>query len=306
MTTASPEARAGLWAALSAYLMWGLLPLYLRLINALPAFELLAWRIFFTVPAAALGVWLLREQQGFKALAANPKALLPLLLSATLIGVNWGVYVWAVQNERVLEASVGYFLNPLVNVALGVIFLRERLGALQAAAVACAGAGVAVQAIGLGGLPWVTLTLAISFAFYALVRKRTLAGPAMGLLAESTLLLPLAGLGLVWFSTAGGLVLPQLSLGEQLLVSISGVLTATPLVLFAFGARRLPMATLGLLQYVAPTMQFALGIAFGEPFTATHGLSFLLIWAGLALFTAGIVRNRTPRPRPAPQSAAPR
>lgn len=293
MTNASPEARAGLWAALSAYLMWGLLPLYLKAVAVMPAFELLGWRIFFTIPVAAAGVWLLREQAGFAALLARPAALAPLLLSATLIGINWGVYVWAVHEGRVLEASVGYFLNPIVNVALGVVFLRERLGRLQAVAVCLAGLGVGVQAWGLGGLPWVTLVLAFSFAFYALVRKRTQAGPALGLLVETSLLAPVALLGLLWLDHGRGLTMPNLPLGMQLLVGASGVLTAMPLVLFAFGARRLAMATLGLLQYVAPTMQFALGLAYGERFTPAHGLSFMLIWGGLALFTASMVRARS-------------
>jgi len=299
---ASAEARAGLWAALGACLLWGILPIYLKALAAVPVFELLAWRILFTVPAAALGVWIMREQGAISALR-HPGAWAPLLLSAALIGLNWSVYVWAVQNAHVLQASVGYFLNPLVNVALGVLFLRERLSRLQMAAVALAGAGVAVQAIGLGGLPWVTLTLAFSFAFYTLVRKRTIAGPALGLLAETVLLAPLAAGALLWLGgQAGGLTWSQSPWPQQLLMAVSGALTATPLVLFAFGARRLPMATLGLLQYLAPSMQFGLGLAFGEPFTPAHGLSFLLIWAGLALFTASVVRGRPRAAKPQPQA----
>lgn len=303
MPSPSPEARAGLLAALAACVLWGVLPLYLKGLREVPVFELLAWRIVFTVPAAAGAIWIMREQAGL-ALLKDARVWGLMALTAGLIGVNWGVYVWAVLHGQVLQASLGYFLNPLVNIALGVLFLRERLSAIQTAAVALAALGVGVQAIGVGGLPWVTLVLAFSFAFYTLVRKRAPAGPATGLFVETLILAPVAALVLLFWSTAGALAWPQLGLERQLLLFCAGALTATPLVLFAFGAQRLSMATLGLLQYLAPTMQFALGLTFGEAFTPTHAVSFGLILAGLSLFTFGALRNSGWRWRPPRWSGA--
>lgn len=292
MSTPSPETRAGFLAALSAYLAWGVMPLYLRLLMTLPVFELLAWRILFTVPAALLGVLVLRETK--KAIEALAKARVwgALAISSALIGVNWGVYVWAVFNDHILQASLGYFLNPLVNVALGVLVLKERLTRLQGAAVALAAAGVTVQAAGLGELPWVTLTLGISFGLYGLVRKLAPVPAAAGLLAESAILSPASIIGLAVMASAGnGLALAGAELPLQLMVAGAGVVTAIPLILFAFGARRLTLATVGLLQYIAPSIQFAIGILQGEPFTAVHAVSFGLIWGGLALFSFEALRS---------------
>lgn len=291
MNGAPNEARAGLLAAAGACILWGVLPLYVRALREVPAMELLSWRVLLTAPAAAGAVLLLREQ-GTLALLRAPRLWGMLALSAALIGINWGVYVWAVMQEQVLQAALGYFLNPLVNIALGVAFLKERLSRAQLAAVVLAGGGVAVQAVGVGGLPWVTLALAFSFAFYTLVRKRTAVGPALGLLVESALLAPIAGLALLLFAGAQHLELPALGASVQLLMLAAGVLTAAPLVLFAFGAQRLTMATLGLLQYLAPTMQFGIALILGEPFTHAHALSMALICAGLAISTTDMLRRR--------------
>jgi chloramphenicol-sensitive protein RarD len=291
MNGAPNEARAGLLAAAGACILWGVLPLYVRALREVPAMELLSWRVLLTAPAAAGAVLLLREQ-GTLALLRAPRLWGMLALSAALIGINWGVYVWAVMQEQVLQAALGYFLNPLVNIALGVAFLKERLSRAQLAAVVLAGGGVAVQAVGVGGLPWVTLALAFSFAFYTLVRKRAAVGPALGLLVESALLAPIAGLALLLFAGAQQLELPALGASVQLLMLAAGVLTAAPLVLFAFGAQRLTMATLGLLQYLAPTMQFGIALILGEPFTHAHALSMALICAGLAISTTDMLRRR--------------
>lgn len=290
MSVAPKDARAGLLAAAAACVLWGVLPLYIRTLHAVPALELLSWRVLLTVPAAVAAVLLLREQHTLPVLR-SPRVWAALALSAALIGVNWTVYVWAVMHEHLLQAALGYFLNPLVNVGLGVVFLRERLTRAQIVAVGLAGLGVAVQAIGVGGLPWVTLALAFSFAFYTLVRKRTAAGPAVGLMVETALLTPLAVAALLIFAGTDRLLLPSLSASLQLLMLAVGALTAAPLVLFAFGAQRLPMATLGLLQYLAPTMQFFIALALGESFTLAHAISMALICAGLAVSTAAMVRR---------------
>lgn len=290
MSVAPKDARAGLLAAAAACVLWGVLPLYIRTLHAVPAMELLCWRVLLTVPAAIGAVLLLREQKTLHVLR-DPKIWAALALSAMLIGTNWGVYVWAVMQEHLLQAALGYFLNPLVNIGLGVVFLGERLTRAQFVAVGLAGLGVAVQAVGVGGLPWVTLVLAFSFAFYTLVRKHTAAGPAVGLMVETALLTPAAAAVLLWYASAGRLLLPSLGPSLQLLMLAVGAVTAAPLVLFAFGAQRLPMATLGLLQYLAPTMQFFLALALGEKFTLAHAISVLLICAGLAVSTVAMVRR---------------
>lgn len=276
--------RAGLLAVLGAAFIWGLMPLYLRLLHDVPVFELLAWRILFSVPAAGIGVWIMREQAGLP-LVFKPKLLAILAFSACLVATNWGVYVWAVQNGHVLQASLGYFLNPLINVALGVLLLGERLSAPRAVAVALAGAGVAMQALGVGALPWITLTLAFSWGFYTLVRRQAAAPPALGLFVETLLLAPFALLALQHFAAQAPLAFEGADTRLRLLIACAGAVTATPLVLFTFGAKRLTLATLGFMQYIAPTMQFFVGLFLGEPFTPLYAASFALIWAGLAVFS---------------------
>lgn len=289
--------RNGLLAVFASALCWGLMPLYLRLLSPVPVFELLAWRILFTVPVAGLSIWIMREQAGLRAVL-KPKLLATLALSAMLVGTNWGVYVWAVVHGHVLQASLGYFLNPLINVMLGVLVLRERLNAFQALAVALAGAGVALQAFGVGALPWVTLTLAFSWGFYTLVRRQAPAPPAIGLFVETLLLAPLALLALHHFASLAPLAFETADAGLRFLIACSGVITATPLVLFAFGAKRLTLATLGFMQYLAPTMQFCVGLILGEPFTLLHAASFALIWAGLGVYSWQALRASAWKPAP--------
>ncbi len=298
MAPINPSVRNGLLAVLGAALCWGLMPLYLRLLHAVPVFELLAWRILFTVPAAGLGVWIMREQASLR-LVLQPRLLATLALSAMLVATNWGVYVWAVQQGHVLQASLGYFLNPLINVMLGVLVLRERLNVYQGVAVALAGAGVALQALGVGSLPWITLTLAFSWGIYTLVRRQAPAPPAVGLFVETVLLAPLAILTLQHFANAAPLAFETAGWSLRALIASAGAVTATPLVLFAFGAKRLTLATLGFMQYLAPTMQFCVGLALGEPLTPLYAASFVLIWLGLAVFSLQAVRASgwTLRPR---------
>lgn len=297
MTPLNRPAQNGLLAVLGAALCWGLMPLYLRTLHAVPVFELLAWRILFTVPAAGLGVWIMREQASLR-LVLKPKLLATLALSATLVATNWGVYVWAVLAGHVLQASLGYFLNPLINVMLGVLFLRERLNLFQGVAVALAGCGVALQALGVGALPWITLTLAFSWGIYTLVRRQAPAPPAVGLFVETLLLAPLAILALQHFASAAPLAFESAAWPLRALIACSGAVTATPLVLFAFGAKRLTLATLGFMQYLAPTMQFCVGLFLGEPFTPLYAASFILIWLGLAVFSLQAVRANGWKLRP--------
>jgi chloramphenicol-sensitive protein RarD len=274
------------WAAFSAYAMWGLLPAFLHLFSHLPPLEVTAQRIVWTVPCAFAAAVVLG---GMKSLKVSKKTLLMLALSALLIGGNWLLYVWAVGQNRIVESSLGYFINPLINVAMGVAFFREKLTKWQIAAITLAAAGVLNQTFLVGAFPYVAIGLAFSFAFYGLVRKLAQVDPAAGLFWESVILF-LPALATLWWFAKAGLPLMGGSTGMTLLLLTLGPATSIPLILFAVGARNLPFTTLGLLQYMAPTLQFATGIVLGETFTPAHAITFALIWSGLAIYTFSTIR----------------
>jgi chloramphenicol-sensitive protein RarD len=275
------ELRAGLIAAASAYGIWGFLPLYLKFVGFASPWEVLAQRILWSIPFAALGVAVSGGFAQARAALTQPGVLGALVLSALLVAGNWAVYVWAVSEARVIEASLAYFITPLVNVTFGVAFFSERLRRRQIAALALAALGVVVQGVALGGLPWVSLALCITWSLYGLMRKRAPVPAAAGLLAETLILAVPAAAALALMT---GRVFGA-SPGQDLLLALSGPATALPLILFAFGARRLPFATLGLLQFIAPSLQFLVGVAFGEPLTPLRIASFVLIWMGLGVFS---------------------
>ncbi|MBI1188413.1 MAG: EamA family transporter RarD [Alphaproteobacteria bacterium] len=294
-TSYSPEeVRAGLLAALAAYGVWGLLPLYLKGVGFADPREVLGVRILWSVPACFLGVVLISGwRRGMREIAGamRPGLIGALALSATFIFFNWGLYVWAVATDRVLSAALAYFIAPLVQVALGVLLYGERMRALQWAALALAAAGVVAQGVALGAFPWVSILLCATWCAYGLVRKRTDVPAATGLLIETLiLLLPAAGL-LMW---VGGEALTLTDgAGAFWLLALAGPLTAVPLALFAFGARRLNFSTIGLLQFIAPSLQFLVGAALGEPLGALRLASFGLIWAGLVVFCFDVWRRES-------------
>lgn len=281
------QGRTGLFYGLSAYLIWGFLPVFFKLLGPVSAGEVVAQRILWSLVLLAGLITFSRRWPHLRAAFRNPVALRYLTLSAALIACNWLVYIWAVLNDHVLASSLGYFLNPLINVALGVIFLKERLGRVQMIAVALAAAGVLVLAWGAGSGLWISLTLGFSFGVYGLLRKMAPVEAIEGLSIETMILSPFALGWALWLSAT-----EKASFGSDhtitLLLVISGVVTAVPLLLFAAAARRMPYATLGLLQYVAPTIVFLLAVfVYGEPLTLSHILCFTLIWTGLAVYTAG-------------------
>lgn len=276
--------RSGLLQGLGAYGIWGLLPLFFWLLAGVDAGEVVAMRVLWSVALLGVLILVLRRGPALAAALRSRRAMGFLAISAALISVNWLVYVWAIQHQHVMEASLGYFLNPLVNVLLGVVLLRERLGVAQIAAVILAGLGVAVLAVGAGQGIWISLTLAFTFGFYGLVRKVAPVEALEGLAIETAILAPVAAVYLYWLSSHAGLGFGQTPLWTTALV-LSGIVTATPLLLFAGAARRLPYSTLGLLQYLAPTMQFVLAITFfGETMTTAHAICFALIWTGLIIY----------------------
>jgi chloramphenicol-sensitive protein RarD len=284
--------RAGLLLALGAFVSWGLLPLYLRLLRAVPAIEVVAHRVAWSLILLVVLVLATGRARGVLA-AARGRTLLLLAASAALIGANWLIYIWAVQHGHVLEASLGYFINPLVNVALGVAVLRERIGRVQALAIAVAAAGVVALAVSGGGAIWVPLSLAISFGLYGLIRKIAAIDAIGGLTVETALLLLPALLVIGWTSSTGAAAFGQDRTLDLLLIG-AGAITAAPLLMFAAAARRLRYATLGLLQYISPTLQFAeAALLFGEPLRPIHLVTFGLIWIGCALYAWGGWRDRT-------------
>jgi chloramphenicol-sensitive protein RarD len=286
--------RAGLGFAIGAYLAWGLLPLYLRLVSAIPAWEFVGWRVLFTLPVCLVLVAGTRRFTQVRAALVSPRLLAALAVSALLIGANWLIYIAAIQSGHVLASSLGYYINPLVNVALGTLFLGERLRRAQWLAVAIAGLGVGVLAWGAADTLVVSLSLALTFGGYGLVRKLTPVESLPGLTVE-TLLLALPAVAMIaWQGHASGGVALGRDPGLDALAAVSGVITATPLLLFAAAARRLDFSTLGFCQYLAPTMVFVLGLTvFGEPLRPVQLVSFVLIWAAVLVFSWDVWRQRS-------------
>ena len=275
--------RQGLFAAAGAYFIWGLFPLYWKLLVQVPALEIMAHRIAWCALFVAL--WLsAREGWGWLR-TLSPRLLAMLVGSATLISVNWWMYIWAVNSGHIVETSLGYFINPLVSVLLGVVVLGERLNPRQWVAVTIAAGGVIWLTVQAGRLPWIALTLAVSFGGYGLIRKLAVVPSVQGLMVESgLLLLPALGL-LLWLAAHGQGAFGQTDRATDGLLMLSGLVTALPLVLFAFGARRIPLSTIGILQYLAPSLQLACGVLlFHEPFTRSQALGFACIWAALLVY----------------------
>lgn len=287
----------------AAYILWGVLPLYLRLLRHVPASQILAHRVLWSVVMLVVVALLFRRVRTIVA-SVTWRTLLLLSASASLIALNWLVYIWAVQNAHVLDASLGYFINPLVNVALGVIVLSERVRRTQWVAIALAALGVAVMALSNGGSIWISLVLALTFGFYGLIRKVVAIDALGGLLIETILLAPFA-FGLLLVAHGGGVGAFGREAATDLLLILAGAVTAAPLLLFAGAARRMPYAALGLLQYIAPTLQFLIAIfVFGEHLRPHDLGAFGLIWAGLAVYAAdGIRTGRAARASAAPEPA---
>ena len=284
----------GLPLALAAYTIWGFLPLYIALLRHVPAFELVAWRVIFTLPLC-LAIAAVRRQLGEIARGlADWRVLRLMLASAALIGVNWVIYVAAINGEHIYASSLGYYINPLVNVLLGTVFLGERLSRMQWSAVALAVLGVGALLLGARDTLGISLALALSFALYGLVRKVAPVGALPGLTIEAILLLPLAAATALWFAHGDAFSSFGHDPRTSLLLAGAGVLTAVPLLLFALAARRMDLSTLGFVQYLAPTIVFILGLTvFGETLRPAQLASFVLIWAALALFSWDLWQRRS-------------
>jgi len=276
----------GVWYTIAAFFLWGILPLYWKALKSVPSPQILAHRIIWSSVFVAILLIIRGRVPDIRRAFSSRRNRLFFTLSALCIGINWFIYIWAVNANRVVESSMGYFINPLVSVFLGMIFLRERLGFLQIIAVLLAISGVLYMAIQYGSLPWIALSLAFSFGFYGLMHKLSKADSLIALLYHTAFLVPFALLFLAiegWKGT--GAIGTATPLAHLLLIG-SGVVTAIPLIWFANGVRRIPLSTVGFTQYLAPSLMLLLGVlVFREPFTRTHLISFSLIWGGLVLFS---------------------
>jgi chloramphenicol-sensitive protein RarD len=287
------EGRKGFLLGIAAYAMWGAFPLYWPLLKPAGAVELLAHRIVWSAVAMGVLVVALRLSAGLRTVLASRRERRLLSAAAIMITVNWGVFIWGVNNGHVVETSLGYFINPLVTVLAGVVILGERLRPLQWAALGLAAAAVTGLAIEHGRPPWVALVLALSFASYGLLKKQADVGAVEGLTVETLVVGPVALGFLVWLSVTGGSHALVDVPWHPLLLASSGVVTALPLLCFGGAATRVPLTRLGLMQYLTPTIQFILGVTvLGESMSAARWIGFAVIWVALALFTADSMRQR--------------
>ncbi|WP_323750172.1 EamA family transporter RarD [Marinobacter sp.] len=285
MANAVSESSKGVAYGLAAYTLWGSFPLYFALFEGIPAWEVLIHRVVWSCVFLAVVISLLKRWSPVKAALKQPKRLGFVLGCAVFIALNWGIYIYAVETRQVMQASLGYFLTPLVNVAMGLLILDERISRLQVVAVVLAAVAIVYQIVLLGELPWITLVLAFSFGTYGLMRKKVELDGLSGLFVETLLLLPLGLLALAWLSAQGLSHLSD-STGSALLLLSSGIVTAIPLLAFAGAARRLRLSTVGFLMYINPTLQFLIAMfIFHEPLGTEKLISFVMIWLALAIYS---------------------
>lgn len=290
--------RQGIAAALLAYLLWGLVPIFFKRLTVASPYEVVAHRVVWSLLLMGMVLSVRGGYAAAQRLARQPRTLAWVVLAATMIAINWLTFIWGVAVGRILETSLGYFILPLLNVGLGVVLLKERLRRLQWLAVACALIGVIGEVLRSGHLPWISLVLAGSFGVYGLLHKRLPVDAASGLYLETACMTPLALAALIWMGLQGELHFGQNPL-DDLLLAGAGVVTSVPLLLFAAAARRLPLTTMGFLQYLTPSISFLLAVfVYGEEMSAARLLNFAAIWCGLALYSVDLLRQTRAHPHP--------
>ena len=288
--------RAGVASGLTAYVLWGLFPLYWGFLEPATPAEVLAARVVFSLGSLALLVTVVGQWATVRTVLVDRRRLTILAGAAVLVSVNWGIFIWAVDNNHVVDASLGYFINPLVLIALGVIVLRERLRRMQWLAVAIAAVAIVYATISMGRLPWIALVLAFSFGFYGLAKKLAGVDAIASLTVEMLVLTPVALAYIGWLLTHDELVFGSYGWGHALLMVGAGPVTALPLLFFGFAAHRVPLSVLGPLQYIAPSLQLIIGVwLFDEPMSPQRWLAFVGVWIALAVFTVDAVRNSRSR-----------
>lgn len=280
------DVRDGLLAGLLAYLLWGFFPIYFKFVDTASTMEILAHRIVWAVPFGAVIVHMRRQWREVGSALVDRSMLAWLALSAIAISVNWILYIVAVVHDQVFQASLGYYINPLIYVVVGVLFFGERLRTLQSGALLLATAGVLVLAIDSGKFPYIAMGLALMFTLYGVIRKQVVIGAMPGLFVETLLLFPFALAWLLWLAGAGQIAFATAGTKMSLLLMLGGPFTVIPLLFFALAARRLTLTTIGFMQFIAPTLQFCVGLWYGEVLTTAHKICFALIWTAVALFCA--------------------
>ena len=288
----------GLWAGIAAYTIWGVFPVYFKATEHVSAMEILAHRIVWSIPFGMLIIAIRRQFPAVIKAIANRKTLLLLTLAAISLAINWGIYIWAIQIDQIFQGSLGYYINPLFFVVIGVVFFKETLSHLQTLAVVFAAIGVTILTLYGGVFPWISLCLAFSFGLYGLIRKQVDVGAMPGLFVETLVLLPFAAAYLYYLSQSGEIVFGYKQGGASItwLMIAAGPITVLPLLCFAVAARKLNLSTLGFLQFIGPTLQFCCGLYYGEPFTKAHALCFTFIWIAVAIFVWDNVKNRIKAP----------
>ncbi len=285
-------AQYGLLAGIAAYVMWGFFPVYFKITQDVPPLEILAHRVVWSLPFAAIIIYFRGQWAQTWEVMGNAKPLGALTLAALLIAGNWGLYIWAVQDSQIFQASLGYYINPLIFVLVGVVFLGEKLSRLQIMAVAIAAIGVALLTFYGGQFPWIALSLAVSFTIYGVIRKQVKIGAVPGLFIEIAVLFIPAVIYLFYLSNQGEMVFLKDGTKISTLLILAGPLTVLPLVAFAYAARRLRLSTIGFLQFIGPSLQFLMAILYGEKLTPAYLLCFAFIWLAVAIFVWDAVRRQ--------------
>jgi chloramphenicol-sensitive protein RarD len=292
LTDARRERRDGLLAALVAYVMWGVFPIYFVFVASVSTTEVLTHRILWAVPFGALIIHFRHQWPQVRQAMVSATTVFWLALAAIFISGNWLIYIWATQNEQVLQASLGYYINPLMYVFVGVLFLKERLRKAQVLALLLAAVGVAYLTVSGGQFPVVAISLALLFTAYGVIRKQVAVGAMPGLFIETVLLFPFSLAWLAWLIHGGAAAFPSAGWSMSLLLVLAGPLTVLPLLFFAVGARLLPLSIVGFMQYIAPSLQFIVGISLGEKLTVPHLVCFGFIWTAIAVFSLDAVYNQ--------------
>ncbi|RUO46424.1 EamA family transporter RarD [Pseudidiomarina aquimaris] len=286
MTDDAKRSRQGVLFAIAAYTMWGVAPIYFKLLQQVPALEILAHRIIWSFILVLLLIVGLRRWQRIKPVVTNKKQMLRLTIATFLLGGNWFLFIWAINNDHILDASLGYYINPLLNVAIGMVVFAERMRRMQLVAIALAVIGVLIQVISFGSVPWVALALACSFATYGAIRKRLPVDSMTGLWLETTILLPFMLVYVFFFANSGASDMTSNTWQLNLLLIAAGIVTTAPLLCFTAAAQRIRYATLGFFQYIGPSLMFILAVwVYGEPLAADKLVTFAIIWAALALYS---------------------
>lgn len=281
----------GLITAIAAYTLWGFLPVYWKALGQVPALEVLSHRIVWSLVFVTLIIGLSRQWDKVLQIITDRHQVRLIVLAAVMIALNWGLFIWAVQTNHLLDSSLGYYINPLVAVLLGVVIFKERLNTWQKLAIASAAIGVLILIIKAGRVPWLSLALAFSFGIYGAIKKAVKATSLVGLALETAVLAPLALAFILTRQTSGQGALGGQSLTVTLFLLGAGVATATPLILFAFSAKRIPLSTLGITQYIAPTMMFLFGVfVYHEPFQVVNAISFAFIWLALVIYSLSLTK----------------